>query len=120
MRRSVSVPKKYWIVVLAILSIGFLIFSEFTQGDMNRTAQESEEHNIEEKLKKMIETLDGISRADIIVTLESYENGKSSPRVRGVAIICHGKQKDDVKFKIIMLVSTALGVSSDKIFVSFA
>jgi len=119
-KKSITVPKKYYIIFVAVLAIVFLVLSEFTQGGTQKTAQEDAENKLEQKLSDMIETLDGISRADVIVTLESYENGKSSPRVRGVAIICHGKQKDDVKIKIIMMVSTALGVTSDKIFVSFS
>ncbi len=120
MRKIGNISKKYFIVIIAILAVGLLVFSEFSENETQISTQENEENRIEQKLSDMIENLDGISRADVIVTIESYEDGKGSPYVRGVAIICHGKQKDDVKFKIIMMVSTALGVSSDKIFVSFS
>lgn len=120
MTREFWFRKKYRIVMLAVLGIALLLFSEFMINGSDNTLQDSETEKIEQKLTDMIETLDGVSRADVIVTLDTYAEGKESPRVRGVAIICHGKCKDDVKIKIIMLVSTALGVTSDKIFVSFA
>ena len=115
-----SISKKNLIILLAIVAVICLVVSERSQNTSSNVEQVSREREIEERLSSMIETLDGVSRADVIVTLDSYESGKSSPKVRGVAIICHGKQKDEIKMKIVMIASTALGISSDKIFVSFS
>jgi len=76
------------------------------------------ESEYEQKLCSLIETLDGVSQVSVMITVDRYSDN-SSPIVRGVSVICHGKQKEELKIKITLLVSTALGISSDKIFVTF-
>ena len=118
MKKQSVFDKRYLVLIVVGIALVFLLCSEFFQSDEDSAAILFEAQ-IEEKLVLMIETLDGISKADVLVTLESYEEGKGSPKVRGVAIICHGRVKEETKVKIIMMASTALGVSSDKIFVSW-
>ena len=118
--RSVRMSKKRVFIVVLIAAIGLFLLSEYTSAQSNANDTATKERELELKLCEMIKNFDGVSDADVIVTLDSYEEGKGSPRVRGVSVICHGKQKDEVKIKIVMMVSTALGISSDKIFVSFS
>ena len=118
MKKVFKFEKRHWLLIAMGVALLFFLFAEFLGGQFEK-ATVVYETELEEKLSSMIETLDGILKADVLVTLDSYEEGKGTPKVRGVAIICHGKAKEEMKVKIIMLASTALGVSSDKIFVSF-
>ena len=119
MLRQDKKRRKLTIVVIILIALLLLVISEYKNKITSAATLIKEEEALETKISDLIETLDGISSADVMVTMDSYGNGKGSPIVRGVSIVCHGKRREDTKSKIIMLVSTALGISSDKIFVSF-
>ena len=120
MKKRCDRKKKYVLIVVLICVIGLIFYFSFADTGKSDTFEEGHEEHLEAKLSDMVESLDGISSAEVMVTLDSYEDGEGSPRVRGVAVICHGRNKDDVKIKIVMILSTALGIPSDKIFVSFS
>ncbi len=110
---------KYRLPILLIgVSLVFLVLSQaslFGEDSVKR-----EEEILEGKLEEMIESLDGISSCEVMVTLDRYGNEKATGEVRGVSVILRGKKRDDIKVRVVLLCSTALGVTSDKIFVSFA
>lgn len=111
--------KRVLIAVLLISALLLLLFSKLGSQNAKTAEKEREEALLEARLSRLIETLDGVSKADVMVTLDSYGNEKASPTVRGVSVVCHGKKREEIKVKVTLMVSTALGVSSDKIFVSF-
>ena len=120
MTKIKKLHKKQILILLALIAIIFLMISEYSETGIRTDKLEEQENRLEQKLSETIEKLDGVSDVDVIVTIDSYEENSGSPCVRGVSIICYGKQKDELKIKIVMIVSTALGISSDKIFVSFS
>lgn len=106
---------------------------------------------IEQKIRSLIESMDGISDAKVMVTLESgtetvyAQNDISSsgggvtreyvivdgggsekaltlkevyPRLRGVAVVCTGGNDPVLVSKIISLISTLFGISSNHVSVS--
>ena len=85
--------------------------------------------NLKEKLTDMIENLEGVGDAQVLLTLESsYEyiyldDDKTltkilEPKIRGVAVICAGGNDPVVKERITKLLSTILSVSTSSISVS--
>ena len=111
--------KRVLIGALVLLALILLFLAELASKTSASVTKEREEVLLEERLSRLIETLDGVSRADVMVTLDSYGNEKASPSVRGVSVVCHGKKREDIKVKVTVMVATALGITSDKIFVSF-
>lgn len=102
------------------LLVGALILLLLSTGTASRESSKYDpEAPYEEKLEALIMSLEDISRAEVMITLDQYGTDKRSPTVRGVSVICHGRESAEVKMKIVMLASCALGVSSDKIFVTF-
>ncbi len=76
------------------------------------------EKRCEERLTEILSKVAGVSDVSVIVTLDELPSAKERPRVRGVAVVCSGADNPDTRLKIVMLVSSALGVTSDKIFVT--
>lgn len=85
--------------------------------------------NLTSELTDMIENLEGVGDAQVLLTLESsYEyiyldDDKTlakilEPKVRGVAVICTGGNDPVVKERITKLLSTILSVSTSSISVS--
>lgn len=116
--KRIGINKKH-LFCLIVAAIVLLLFSELDFQSSISAANTSKERDLESKIEEMVLTLDGVSDVEVMVTLDSYEEEKRSPYVRGVSIICHGKAREETKIKIIMMISTALGLSSDKIFVTF-
>lgn len=113
------IKKKNGKVVVGLL-VGALILLLLSRVATSfETSKNDPEAPYEEKLEALITSLDGISRAEVMITLDQYGTDKRSPTVRGVSVLCHGRESSEVKLKIVMLASCALGISSDKIFVTF-
>lgn len=85
--------------------------------------------NLKEELTEMIENLEGVGDAQVLLTLESsYEyiyldDDKTltkilEPKIRGVVVICAGGNDPVVKERITKLLSTILSVSTSSISVS--
>lgn len=82
-------------------------------------SEKAEDAALENRLKEHIEMLDGVSRAYVMVSVDSSSRMTGTSNVKGVSVICKGKKSEDLKVKITLLVSTTLGIGSDKIFVTF-
>lgn len=85
--------------------------------------------NLTSELTDMIENLEGVGKAQILLTLESsYEyvyldDDKTltkvlEPKIRGVAVTCTGGNDPVVKEKVTKLLATVLSVSTSSISVS--
>lgn len=98
---------------------------------------------LEKELEKLCEAVSQVSGAEVMVTLESgyrvvyASDGKGEPAtvgsgnkqqalqqtlrppaVAGVAVVCHGGKDPDVRRALVELISTALGISSNRVFVA--
>lgn len=122
-------------VVIGISAI-LLIFLSGQFTDKNSSKEVVQEmsssdycENLTSELTDMIENLEGVGDAQVLLTLESsYEyvyldDDKTlakilEPKVRGVAVICTGGNDPVVKERITKLLSTILSVSTSSISVS--
>ena len=97
---------------------------------------------LEEKLEEIINEIEGVSNAKVVITLESGAESvfatdgdgqedkhvitgdglvcvkKLAPSVEGVAVVCKGGDKAVIKEKITSLISSLLGLYSNHIYVT--
>lgn len=103
----------------------------FISGGLNKDKSDSpysqvtelEEYEIcesrsEKKIEEMLTALNGVSSAQVLLTVNEAPEKGARPSVRGVSVIYSGSDTSDIKLKITMLVSTAFGITSDKIYVT--
>ena len=93
------------------------------------------EEEMEERLEGLVSRIDGVSSVSVMVLLDqSYEdvgerdsfsspigetsgNTRVAPKVRGVAVVCRGGERADTRKEIISLLSSLLGLSTNRIYV---
>lgn len=132
---------KIIIIVLVILGIIFILLSSFNfnknkaKNEFSATTYTKE---LEKKIESFLKDVDGIKNAKVILTLECsnehvYAKNESSydyyissngdlveiteifPVVRGVAIACTNGDDDIVRMRVTELISSYLGISSNRI-----
>lgn len=129
--------------ILLALAVGILlVFLSGRDGTDNKDQDPGEtfsferyEHGMEERLEDLISRIDGVSSVSVMVMLDqSYEevggyggfygsaadpegNTRVAPKVRGIAVICRGGERSETKKEIINLLSSLLGVSTNRIYV---
>lgn len=116
---------------LVILGIILILASSF-QGKSNKSSDYDDYvDSLEVKIETFLKTVDGIKDADVIIMLEDYDtsteetnsffstdNTSSSttiPNVRGVAVACTNGDNYSMQVKVTEIVSSYLGISSNKI-----
>lgn len=126
MNKQVFNKKKSYLIVLLLVGVLLLVISGgFSNSketvDSENTPQEFElcEKRCEERVASILKQIAGIQDVSVMVTLDQIPSNKERPKVRGVAVVCHGAETPDLRLKVVMLVSSALGVTSDKIYVTF-
>ena len=138
---------KYKIIIISLALLGILLIA-LSSMVSNRKSKEKESFSyeeytssLEEKIEKFLLSIDGIEKANVIVTLDTsceqvyaqnqttYDfltvnsgDGESPvniteiyPTVRGVAIACTNGENDEVKMKLTKLISAYLGISTNRI-----
>ena len=123
-------PKRHRnkIIISSLVILGvILIVIGTVSGKSGSNEYEKYVDSIEAKLEDFLKSVDGINEAKVIITLEESEreknegifgeNSKSEPvpKVRGVAVACTNGDNYEVQNKITMLVSSYLGVPTNKI-----
>ena len=130
--------------LLALVGVCLIVFSNMSQSSEPVSQEiDYDEYTryLEEKLEEFILSMDGIKKANVILTLDtsseqiyaqnqsnydfltiSSGNGESPVKVtevfttiRGVAVACTGGDNDEVKMKLTRLISAYLGISSNRI-----
>ena len=106
-------------------------------------AAEAYRARIESELEALCASVDGVGRVSVMITLDGgeyyvYAADQSSsggsdyvissgsgllletrmPSVRGVAVVCEGGNNDRVKYELICLISSLLGVPSSRVCVT--
>ncbi len=115
----------YLIVALVAGVLLLLLSGSFDLLKSDETHEEEEDFELcekrcEERIASLIKEVDGVESVTVLVTLDELPTQKTRPAVRGVAIVCHGRESAELKLKIVSLVRSALGVTSDKICVEFS
>ncbi len=111
---------------LVILGAILIIFGSIS-GKKSSQGYEEYVNSIEKKLEEFLKSVDGIDEARVIITLDelSYENSdelfggndetSSLPSVRGVAVACTRGDNYEVQNKITQLVSSYLGIPTNRV-----
>lgn len=126
LKKFLSIKGNLWLAAAAVLGLCLILFSAFFSGksesDPADTPESFElcEARLEERLVELISQLEGVSQVRVMLTLEDMPKGSERPRVRGVAVVCAGCEDSGTRMRIVMLIAGALGITSDKIFVSSA
>lgn len=145
-------------LILLILGLIFVsVSNKNTSGNNEQNCAASDSASfavlsgeLEEKIQKLCESIDGIDKAHVMLTLDTSEeyvyaadsekNGDSyksemvlidggdgtvklyavCPKVRGVAVVCTGGDKASIKKTVTECLSSALGIPSTKISVAGA
>ncbi len=145
--RIMKLKNKKIITVIALAVIGILLIfagnkhQSFQDNQDNSIDYKSYTKELEKKLEEFLLSIDGINKANVIITLENSseqvyaqnqttydfltinsENGESPvyiteiyPTVRGVAIACTNGNNDEIKVKVTNLITAYLGISSNRI-----
>ena len=132
---------KIIIIALVILGIIFILLSSFNfnkNKSKNEFSATTYTKELEKKIESFLKDVDGIKNAKVILTLECsnehvYAKNESSydyfissngdlvevteifPVVRGVAIACTNGDDDIVRMRVTELISSYLGISSNRI-----
>ena len=127
MNKEIFNKKSGYLILLLAVGVLLLclsgIFSKPQQTKTNSDIPEEFElceKRCEERVALLLKEVDGIRDVSVLVTLDELPSNKERPRVRGVAIVCNGEETPELHLKVVMLVSSALGVTSDKIYVTFS
>lgn len=124
--------KKFFVLgTILLLGIMFLLSGEYTSHrTASREAAESvtEAQKIEARLVEILEQMEGVEAAHVLVMLrESVATGsnplyggeeKSESVICGVSVVCKGAKNVHVKRKIILLVASTLNLNENQIYVS--
>lgn len=133
------------IAALSLAGILLITLSSFNIRDSTESTNEIDYQSytlsLEKKIKDFLLSIEGIRRAEVIITLDTSnenvyaqnqstydfltintDNGESPvyitqiyPTVRGIAISCTNGGNMEVKMKITKLISAYLGISSSRI-----
>lgn len=134
---------KIVIASIAILGILLIILGSINTNKERKEEFKYEEYteNLEKKIEKFLLNVDGINKVEVIVTLDTSseqvyaqnqsnydfitidsKNGESPvniteiyPTVRGVAVACTNGSNPTVKMEVTKLISSYLGISSNRI-----
>ena len=120
------------IVVIGLIGIALIFFSAMfnteKKEDETKSVTDTQAYGemLENSLKEIIMKIDGVGRADILLTMEnSSENvyleqkdtktKEIQPTVRGVVVVCDGAENPKVQERVLSAVTKALNISSAKV-----
>ena len=129
------------LVIIGVILILIGSFSKKKSTSNDNFDAELYTEKLEKKIEEFLKNVAGISRVEVIVTLDSSkedvyaqnqstfdyliidsQNGKSGvkiseiyPTVRGIAIACTNGDDPSMQYKITEIISKYLGISSNKI-----
>ena len=126
------------LVIIGVLLITLSSFSFNNKKSKEEFSQTTYTKELEKKIEDFLENVEGIRKAKVILTLECsnehvYAKNDTSldyilssngelveiteiyPVVRGVAIACTNGDDDIIKMKVTNLISSYLGISSNRI-----
>ncbi len=147
---KLSPTAKFLIIAAVLaLGVGLLIFGGAESATANTIGDAEEiekyERELEERIASLCSSVRGVSGVRVAVTLEggfeyiyaTDENGRpvtvgsgssasavilrrETPKIAGVGIVCTGGGDENIKNRLISLVSAAFGVGSNRIYVTEA
>ncbi len=100
------------LAVIAIAGVAMLFAGTFLQEQEKELSVEKQRKKTEEELVCFLENTPGVGKTTVRLCID--ENGK----ITGAAVVCAGGNSPEVKAEVIQLLSTALGVGTNKIYVA--
>ena len=109
------------------LLLGGLSLGGRGEGAKKTDADEAYRLQLEERLTELLRRVEGVGDPEVMVTLERGEEHRYSgskllssepPRVLGVAVVCRGGGRDDLRAELTELLSALLGIGKHRIHVS--
>lgn len=141
-----KINNKKVLLIVGLILIGILLIflgnkSQNSNSKNQAIDYESYTKALEKKIENFLLSIDGINKANVIITLDTLNeqfstknqitydflsnNSKSEealtntnelfPTVKGIAIACTNGNSDDVKVKVTRLIVAYLGISSNRI-----
>ena len=124
--------KRPLLVLLALLGIVCLLIGGLSRGTSGKATtveggDEAYRLQLEARLTELLREVEGVGAPEVMVTLERGEEHHYSgsklqtsepPRVLGVAVICHGGGRDDLRAELTSLLAALLGIGSHRIHIS--
>lgn len=121
-----------FIFIIGIVGIILIFCSTFfnsnTKEETVSSASISDYRESEElKIKEMVESIEGVGTAKVMVTMEnsteevySQDNKvkEIEPTVRGVLIVCSGGNNPEIRETVLESVTKALNITTDKVCVT--
>lgn len=145
-KSSMIIPVSLCLILgIALLGIGTFSKKETSKEQSSVISLSEYESSLENKIKELCERVDGVTNVSVAVSLSSggeyvyakdgkddyvlvgsgnYESGvlisEKAPQISGIGIVCNFGGDQNVKHRLISLVSAACGVGSNKIFIAEA
>ena len=124
--------KRPLLAALVLLGLACLLFGGLSiAGTGSDTAEVGEleryRAELEGRLCALLGEIEGVGSPEVMVTLERGEEHRYSgskllssegPRVLGVAVVCYGGGRDDLRAELTSLLSALLGIGAHRIHVS--
>ena len=135
LRELLAAPgrRKAALIAAGILFVLLLLPSFFgtrTADSGRRTAAQTEAA-LEKRIVSLLSAMPGVGKVRVLVTLENEErsggslwtssltaSGDPAPRVRGVGVVCEGASSAAVRQEIVRLLTSALGLGENRVWVS--
>ena len=121
------------IIISSLVILGIiLIFLGSLSKDTLKKSDSYEEYisDLEEKIEDFLKKVDGITEAEVIITLEEYDSNQgisgslfgdkeqsttSFPAVRGVAVACTNGNRPEIQVTVTEIVARYLGIPTNRI-----
>ena len=146
LKNTMFIPISVCLILgIALLGIGTFSKKETSKEQSSVISLSEYESSLECKIKELCERVDGVTNVSVAVSLSSggeyvyakdgkddyvlvgsgnYESGvlisEKAPQISGIGIVCNFGGDQNVKHRLISLVSAACGVGSNKIFIAEA
>ena len=119
---GIRLPKKaiYWALLALMALMGVLLML----GDNGNEIKEDggPAAFMEEKIKQLCESVEGVGDVKVAVTVESYLRSSAgtqySSDVRGIGIVCRGGDDPSTAQKLLSLISAACDVPTNRIYIT--
>lgn len=121
---------KIIIASLIVLGVILILLGSFQGKSKNESPYDEYVSTLELKLEEFLKGVDGITEADVIIMLDEYgesndnstyvfssnsDQSTTIPKIRGVAVAVSNGDSYQMQAKVTGIVSSYLGISSNKI-----
>ena len=116
--------KRLIIAAVALVGIILMLGSVFSSDDKSRVALDDYKAELEEEIRELCSEVDGVGKCAVNITFAEGERQqyKSSsivsttpPRVLGVAIVCEGAERPDVRSNLTDCMTSLFDIGANRV-----